>query len=81
MALLSYLVEYRIAITPLKFAHFDRREMYEHVGCRYDLEPIVSEHYRHLGRVVDGNFIDDRRQVECEVVVIGDGRRRCRCGV
>ena len=63
----------RALLTPLKHAHFDRPEMFAHVGCRYELDAVRDEKPRWLTQVTDGRAAEDDVSVECEVVVIGTG--------
>ena len=63
----------RALLTPLKLAHFDRPEMFAHVGCRYELETVRDETPRWLGQVTDGREVEDDLELECEVVIIGTG--------
>ena len=60
-------------LSPLKHAHFDRPEMFAHVGCRYQLETVRDEQPRWLAQVTDGRTVEDDLDLECEVVVIGTG--------
>src|SRR5262249_30237398 len=60
-------------LTPLKFAHFNRPEMYSHVGCRFDLPVVRDEQPSWLRQVTDGRDVEDDMEIECEVVVIGTG--------
>jgi choline dehydrogenase-like flavoprotein len=63
----------RALLTPLKHAHFDRPEMYAHVGCRYELPAVRDEQARWMRQVTDGRTVDEDLELECEVVVIGTG--------
>ncbi|HVK68093.1 MAG TPA: GMC family oxidoreductase [Polyangium sp.] len=63
----------RVLLTPLKAMHFDRPEMFRHVGCRYELETVRDEKPRWLARVTDGREIEADLDLECEVVVVGTG--------
>jgi choline dehydrogenase-like flavoprotein len=63
----------RALLTPLKHAHFDRAEMFAHVGCRYELDAVRDEAPRWLGQVTDGRAVAGDLTLECEVVVIGTG--------
>lgn len=63
----------RALLTPLKLVHFDRPEMFEHVGCRYELEPVRDEQPRWRAQVIDGREAGEDLEIECEVVVIGTG--------
>jgi choline dehydrogenase-like flavoprotein len=63
----------RALLTPLKLAHFDRPEMFAHVGCRYELETVRDETPRWLAQVTDGREVEEDLTLECEVVVIGTG--------
>lgn len=63
----------RALLTPIKFEHFDRPEMFEHVGCRYDIAPGRDEKPRWLPQVTDGRSVDSDLELECEVVVVGTG--------
>ncbi len=63
----------RALLTPLKHAHFDRPEMFAHVGCRYELDTVRDEKPRWLGQVTDGREVSEDLTLECEVVVIGTG--------
>jgi choline dehydrogenase-like flavoprotein len=57
---------------PIKFAHFDRKDVYEGLGGRLNvvknLEPV-----RWASQVVDADTYTDEEDVECEVVVVGTG--------
>ncbi|MRG95946.1 GMC family oxidoreductase [Polyangium spumosum] len=63
----------RVLLTPLKAMHFDRPEMFRHVGCRYELETVRDENPRWLARVTDGRDVSADLDLECEVVVVGTG--------
>ena len=63
----------RALLTPLKLAHFDRPEMFAHVGCRYELEAVRDESPRWLSQVTDGREVSGDLALECEIVVIGTG--------
>ncbi|MEJ7728103.1 MAG: GMC family oxidoreductase [Polyangiaceae bacterium] len=63
----------RAMLTPIKQLHFDRPEMFAHVGCRYEREPARNEAPRWLGQVTDGRQVGEDLELECEVVVIGTG--------
>jgi len=57
---------------PIKFAHFDRRDVYEGLGGKLNvvknLEPV-----RWASQVIDADTYADEEDVECEVVVVGTG--------
>jgi choline dehydrogenase-like flavoprotein len=63
----------RALLTPLKHAHFDRPEMFAHVGCRYQLEAVRDETPRWLAQVTDGREVSADLALACEVVVVGTG--------
>jgi len=63
----------RAVLTPLKFQHFDRPEMFRHVGCRFELDVVRDESPRWLARVTDGREVHEDLDLECEVVVVGTG--------
>ncbi|UQA60039.1 GMC family oxidoreductase [Polyangium aurulentum] len=64
----------RALLTPLKFSHFDRPEMFRHVGCHYELETVRDEAPpRWMSQVTDGREVTEDLDLECEVVVIGTG--------
>jgi choline dehydrogenase-like flavoprotein len=63
----------RALLSPLKHAHFDRPEMFAHVGCRYELDPVRDEAPRWLAQVTDGRAVEGDLDLACEVVVIGTG--------
>ena len=63
----------RALLTPLKLAHFDRPEMFAHVGCRYELDAVREEAPRWLSQVTDGRDVSGDLTLECEIVVIGTG--------
>lgn len=63
----------RALLTPLKFAHFDDPLMYQHVGCKYELEAVRAETPRWLSQVTNGKEVEEDLELECEVVVIGTG--------
>src|SRR5262245_53052025 len=48
----------RTVLTPLKFAHFDRPEMFAHVGCRFELDMVKDEKPRWLTQVTNGREVD-----------------------
>lgn len=56
----------------IKFAHFDRRDVYESLGGKLNvvknLEPV-----RWTAQVVDATTYEGEEDVECEVVVVGTG--------
>ncbi len=60
-------------LTPVKNAHFDRPEMFAHVGCRYELPQVRDEAPRWLAQVTDGRAVTADLDLECEVVVVGTG--------
>lgn len=61
-------------LTPLKFAHFDDRSLFERAGCEFGREtPQAIEKQRFLQQVVDGRDVDEDLELECEVVVVGTG--------
>jgi choline dehydrogenase-like flavoprotein len=57
---------------PIKFAHFDRKDVYEGLGGKLNvvknLEPV-----RWASQVIDASTHTDEEDVECEVVVVGTG--------
>ncbi|MFN7702194.1 MAG: GMC family oxidoreductase N-terminal domain-containing protein [Deltaproteobacteria bacterium] len=57
---------------PIKFVHFDRKDVYEGLGGRLNvvknLEPV-----RWASQVIDADTYADEDDVECEVVVVGTG--------
>lgn len=57
---------------PIKFAHFDRRPVYEGLGGRLNvvqnLEPV-----RWASQIVDADAYQGDEDVECDVVVVGTG--------
>lgn len=57
---------------PLKFAHFDRREVYEGLGGRLNVVSNMEEP-RWLSQVLDATTYDDDDDIECDVVVVGTG--------
>lgn len=63
----------RAVVTPLKQHHFDRPEMFRHVGCRYGLPTVKDEAARYMARVTNGREITQNTNLECEVVVVGTG--------
>ena len=68
----------RAALTPIKYAHFDSKEMFAHVGCRYETDAVAhDESPRWLEQVIDGRELGDAREpeyeLEAEVVVVGTG--------
>jgi choline dehydrogenase-like flavoprotein len=63
----------RAIITPLKQHHFDRPEMFRHVGCRYGLPTVKDEKPRWMARVTRGAEITENTNLECDVVVVGTG--------
>lgn len=63
----------RAALTPLRFVHYDRPEMFKHVGCRYELPTVRDEAPRWLAQVTDGREVEEDLELECEVLVIGTG--------
>ncbi|WP_437280661.1 GMC family oxidoreductase [Sorangium sp. So ce375] len=63
----------RAALTPLRFVHYDRPEMFKHVGCRYELPTVRDEAPRWLAQVTNGREVEEDLELECEVLVIGTG--------
>ncbi|WP_437572509.1 FAD-dependent oxidoreductase [Sorangium sp. So ce542] len=63
----------RAVLTPLRFLHYDRPEMFEHVGCRYELPTVRDESPRWLSQVTNGREVEEDLELECEVLVIGTG--------
>ncbi|HSO00489.1 MAG TPA: GMC family oxidoreductase [Candidatus Nanopelagicales bacterium] len=63
----------RALLTPLKFVHFDRPEMFRHVGCRFELPAVRDEQPRWMAQVMNGREIEEDLELECDVVVIGTG--------
>jgi len=63
----------RALLTPIKFEHYDRPEMFAHVGCRYETDAVAAEQPRWMAQVTDGRSVDEDLELECEVVVIGTG--------
>lgn len=64
----------RMILTPLKAAHFDDDSMFEHVGCRRQVDaPKLIETERWMQGVINGREVEDDLELECEVVVIGTG--------
>ena len=64
----------RALLTPLKFAHFDRPEMFAHVGCAYELERRERRAAALARRrSPTGATVAEDLTLECEVVVIGTG--------
>lgn len=63
----------RAIVTPLKQHHFDRPEMFRHVGCRYGLPTVKDEEPRYMARVTNGREITQNTNLECEIVVVGTG--------
>ncbi|WP_437816698.1 FAD-dependent oxidoreductase [Sorangium sp. So ce1078] len=63
----------RAVLTPLRFIHYDRPAMFEHVGCRYELPTVRDEAPRWLSQVTNGREVEEDLELECEVLVIGTG--------
>lgn len=63
----------RAVLTPLKFVHFDRPQMFQHVGCRFELPAVRDEQARWMGQVVNGREVEEDLELECDVVVVGTG--------
>ncbi len=63
----------RAVLTPIKYEHYDRPEMFQHVGCRFESEPVKDEQPRWLAQVTDGRTVEEDLELECEVVVVGTG--------
>lgn len=63
----------RALMTPLKYEHYNRREMFRHVGCSYETPAVRDEQPRWLAQVTDGREVDEDMDIECEVVVVGTG--------
>ncbi|WP_231511791.1 GMC family oxidoreductase [Chondromyces apiculatus] len=63
----------RALLIPLKLLHYERAEMFRHVGCRSDLPVVREEQPRWLSQVVNGREIDEDLTLECDVVVVGTG--------
>ena len=68
----------RALLTPLKHAHFDRPEMFAHVGCRFELPAVRDEEPRWLAQVTDG--ARGRGGPRARVRGRGDRHRRRRRG-
>ena len=64
---------FRALLTPLKHCHFDRPEMFAHVGCRYELPAVRDEAPRWMAQVTDGRAVSEDLELACEVVVVGTG--------
>ncbi|MFI5302634.1 MAG: GMC family oxidoreductase N-terminal domain-containing protein, partial [Polyangiales bacterium] len=72
----------RAVLTPIKYAHFDARELFEKAGCGYGVTPpTVDEQPRWLAQVSRGVDLAEASErggsepieLEAEVVVIGTG--------
>lgn len=63
----------RVALSPLKQAHYERAEMFKHVDCRFDLPVVRDDKPRWLSQVTNGREVEDDLDLECEVVVVGTG--------
>ncbi|MBK9258927.1 MAG: GMC family oxidoreductase [Polyangiaceae bacterium] len=63
----------RAIVTPLKQQHFERPEMFRHVGCQYGLPVVRDEQPRWMAQVTNGREITENQDFECEVVVVGTG--------
>jgi choline dehydrogenase-like flavoprotein len=63
----------RALVTPLKQHHFDRPEMFRHVGCRYGLPTVRDERPRYMAQVTNGRELTADADFECEVVIVGTG--------
>ncbi|HRI71853.1 MAG TPA: GMC family oxidoreductase [Polyangium sp.] len=63
----------RAIVTPLKQYHFERPEMYRHVGCRFGLPTVRDEKPRWMAQVTNGREITEYTNLECDVVVVGTG--------
>ncbi|AKT42336.1 FAD-dependent oxidoreductase [Chondromyces crocatus] len=63
----------RALLIPLKLLHYERAEMFRHVGCRIELPSIRDEHPRWLSQVMNGREVDEDLDIECDVVVVGSG--------
>ncbi|KYF68288.1 GMC family oxidoreductase [Sorangium cellulosum] len=63
----------RAVLTPLRFLHYDQPEMFQHVGCRYELPTVRNEEPRWLAQVTNGREVEEDLELECEVLVIGTG--------
>jgi choline dehydrogenase-like flavoprotein len=63
----------RAILTPLKYAHYNRREMFAHVGCQFETEAVRDEQPGWMAQVTDGRDVEEDLEIECEVVVIGTG--------
>ncbi|MGZ3420046.1 MAG: FAD-dependent oxidoreductase [Polyangiales bacterium] len=67
----------RAVLTPIKYAHFQKRELFEHVGCEFERESVRDEPARWTQQVMDGRTLGDARdgtlELEAEVVIVGTG--------
>ncbi|HVY49172.1 MAG TPA: FAD-dependent oxidoreductase [Minicystis sp.] len=63
----------RALLTPLKFVHYDRPSMFEHVGCRFEVPRVRDESPRWMAQVTDGRDVAEDLALACEVVVVGTG--------
>ncbi len=67
----------RAVLTPIKYAHFQSPDMFAHVGCRFEIEPVRDESPRWLSQVTDGRTLGDARDepldLEADVVIVGTG--------
>jgi choline dehydrogenase-like flavoprotein len=57
---------------PLKFAHFDRLDVYEALGGKRNVVTNI-EQPRWLEQIVDASKLEQDEELECEVVVVGTG--------
>ena len=64
----------RGVLTPIKAAHFDHESVFEHVGCRREVDaPKKLEPEPWMSQVTRGRELDEELDLECEVVVVGTG--------
>lgn len=63
----------RVLLTPIKNEHYNRPQMFKHVGCRLKLEAVRDEQPRWMAQVTNGREVEEDLELECEVVVVGTG--------
>ncbi len=63
----------RALAAPIKIAHFERSEIYEALGCRYQVPSPPREQPRWLEQVTKAADLPRGETLECDVVVVGTG--------
>src|SRR5690606_33091468 len=64
----------RAVLSPIKVAHFDNPEFYQHLGCVYTHNAVAETEARYMReRVHSAAALDEPLELECDVVVVGTG--------